>query len=164
MDQHGDLVSLSDFDGKIVVLTFMDSQCKDVCPLTAAQLRQAHQHLNQDEANQVVFIAVNVSVEANMAEDVLLATQKWHLDEIPHWHFLTGSAEELTPIWNAYNVAVVSREGGEIIHTPGIFLIDKNQQKRWYISTPYTAEGTTETTLPLNELLVKHIREILREK
>jgi cytochrome oxidase Cu insertion factor (SCO1/SenC/PrrC family) len=36
MDQHGDLVSLSDFKGKVVVLTFFDSQCQDVCPLTAA--------------------------------------------------------------------------------------------------------------------------------
>ena len=39
-DQNGSLIKLSDFRGKIVVLTFMDSKCKDTCPLTAAQLRR----------------------------------------------------------------------------------------------------------------------------
>jgi len=164
IDQHGNLVSLSDFGGKVVVLTFFDSQCKDVCPLTPAQLLQTYKRLTPGETSQVVFIAVNVNVHANMNSDVLIATQKWHLDEIPSWHFLTGSEEELTPLWNAYGVASVPQEIGDIIHTPGVFLIDKDQQKRWYISTPYSEDGNAESTLPLSELLVNHIREILKDK
>ncbi len=38
-DQIGSDVSLSDFRGKVVVLTFMDSQCKDTCPITGAHFR-----------------------------------------------------------------------------------------------------------------------------
>jgi cytochrome oxidase Cu insertion factor (SCO1/SenC/PrrC family) len=54
-DQNGSLVSLSDFRGEVVVLTFMDSKCTDTCPLTAADFREAYRQLNQDEATEVTF-------------------------------------------------------------------------------------------------------------
>ncbi len=158
-DQNGALTMLSDFRGKVVVLTFMDSVCTDTCPLTAAQFRQAYRQLDQSETSQVVFIGVNVNVEANKIADVAEITKTWHLDEIPGWHFLTGSREELEAVWGDYGIAAIPREDGkEIMHTPGVFLIDPLGQKRWYVSTP----SSTELTVPLSDLLVKHIREILQ--
>ena len=156
-DQNGTLISLSDFRGKVVVLTFMDSICEDTCPLTAAQFRQAYRQLDQNEANQVVFMGVNVNSESNAVADVAEITKTWHLEEIPNWHFLTGNREELAAVWKAYDVAVVpTTDGNEIMHTPGVFLIDPSGQKRWYISTPDSAD----LTLPLSELLLKHVREL----
>jgi len=164
-DQYGELVGLSEFGGRIVVLTFMDSQCKEVCPLTSAQLIQAYRNLDTGEVSQVVFVAVNVNVDANTDMDVAQATQQWHLDELPSWHFLTGNAEELESVWKDYGVAAeTSAESGEIMHTPGVFLIDPAMQKRWYISTPYSVEGNAEPALSLSELLVDHIHEILRDR
>jgi len=158
VDQNGVEVALSDFRGQVVVLTFMDSQCREVCPLTAAHLRSTHQVLG-DETASVVFIGINVNLEAIEVADVAAITQKWRLDEIPAWHFLTGSAEELEPVWRAYDIAVVPGQD-EIEHTPGIFLIDQIGQKRWYISTPFDEAGTPQWTQPLSELLVRHIREL----
>jgi protein SCO1/2 len=156
-DQNGVLISLSNFRGKVVILTFMDSTCRDTCPLTAAQFRETYRQLDQNEAHQVVFIGVNVNSEVNQVADVAEITKTWHLEEIPSWHFLTGNQEELAAAWKAYGVAVVpSTDGNEIMHTPGVFLIDPLGQKRWYISTP----DSPDLTLPLNELLLKHIREL----
>jgi len=159
VDQNGIQMALSDFRGQVVVLTFLDSQCQDVCPLTAVHLRTANQMLG-DEAASVVFLGVNVNVGANTVADVAAITQNWRLDEIPTWHFLTGSAEELEPVWKAYGIAVVPGQD-EIQHTPGIFLIDQTGHKRWYVSTPFDEAGTPQWTAPLSELLVKHIRELL---
>lgn len=164
IDQNGDFVSLSDFRGKIVVLTFMDSQCKDTCPITGAHFRQAYKQLNQNEAEQAVFMGVNVNVEANAVADVLETTRAWHMDEIPSWHFLTGEVGVLEPVWKDYGVAAIpSQDGTSIIHTPGTFLIDPSGKKRWYISTPFFTEDSSEPALPLSDLLTKHIREILRD-
>ena len=163
-DQNGSHVSLSDFRGKVVVLTFMDSKCKDTCPITGAHFRKAYQQLNQNEASQVVFLGINVNVEANTVADVLETTHAWHMDEIPSWHFLTGSREELEPVWKNYAVTVEpDPDGSAIMHTPGVFIIDPSGQKRWYVSTVFPGAGNTELTLPLSELLVNHIREILRD-
>jgi protein SCO1/2 len=164
MDQKGSTVNLSDFRGKVVALTFMDSKCTDTCPLTAADFREAYRHLNQDEAKQVVFLGVNVNVEANTVADVLETTQAWRLDEIPSWHFLTGSHDALEPVWKDYGVSAThSPDGNSIMHTPGTFLIDQSGQKRWYISIPFSVAGDAEISLPLSDLLVSHIHEILRE-
>ncbi len=163
-DQNGSFVRLSDIRGKIVVLTFMDSQCKDTCPLTAADLRQANRQLNQKEVDQVIFLGVNVNIDASAVADVLEATKQWHLDEIPSWHFLTGNREELKPVWKDYDVAVVPNpDGSDIMHTPGVYVIDPSGNERWYISTPYSVDGNAEWTQPLSNLLVNHIREILSE-
>ena len=164
MDQNGTFVSLSDFRGKVVVLTFMDSQCKDTCPITGAHFRKAYKQLSENEASQVVFLGVNVNVKANAVADVLETTQAWHMDEIPSWHFLTGEAEALEPIWKDYDITVEPLpDGSGIMHTPGTFLINLSGQKRWYVSTIYSEGENTEQVVPLSELLVKYIREILRD-
>lgn len=162
VDQSNTSIRLSDFRGRLVVLTFMDSKCQDTCPLTAAHFREVYRQLYQNETGQVVFVGINVNLEANTVSDILETTRAWHLDEIPSWHFLTGSREELAPIWSEYGVsAAPSPDGHSIMHTPGTFLIDASGKKRWYISTPFSGEN--DSTLPLSELLLKHIREILSE-
>lgn len=163
-DQNGSVISLSDFRGKVVVLTFMDSKCQDTCPLTAAHFREAYKELDQNEAKQVVFLGINVNVEDSAVADVLETTRAWHLDEISNWHFLTGNPDELEPVWKDYGVAAIhNSDRNSIMHTPGTFLIDPLGQQRWYISTPFSVENDAEVTLPLSELLVKHIREILKD-
>ena len=160
-DQNGSTVNLSDFRGKVVVLTFMDSKCQDTCPLTAAHFREAYRQLTQNEANQLVFLSINVNVEASAVSNVLETTHAWHLDEIPSWHFLTGSHEVLEPIWKDYGISVThSHELNSIMHTPGTYLIDQLGQKRWYISTPFFGSDA-DLTLPLSELLLKHIHKML---
>jgi protein SCO1 len=163
-DQNNSVVKLSDFRGRVVVLTFMDSKCADTCPLTAVHFREAYRQFDQNETQQVVFLGVNVNVEENAVADILETTRAWRLDEVPDWHFLTGSLEELEPVWKDYGiVAEHNPDGHSMMHTPGTFLIDPLGQERWYISTPFSGEGVTDMTLPLSELLLKHIREILRE-
>lgn len=163
-NQRGESVTLSDFRGRVVALTFMDSQCQDICPLTAVELRRVSQALG-DEANTVVFIGVNANVQANAVADVAAATQEWRLDEIPNWHFLTGNTSQLEPVWNAYNVEVMPpvEETGNLSHSPGVYLIDQTGQQRWYVSTPFVEPNIAAPSRPLNELLLKHIQELLSE-
>ena len=166
-DQSGSMIKLSDFLGKVVVLIFMDSQCTDTCPLTAAQFRLAYQQLDTVEASKVIFMGVNVNVKANTVADVNEITQAWYLDEIPTWHFLTGSPKDLEQVWQDYNIAVQvspSSQHEEIVHISGAFIVDPLGEKRWYISIPFGADSNAGFSLPMNQLLVNHIREILRDK
>lgn len=165
VDQRGARLALSDFHGQVVALTFIDSQCVDTCPRTAAHLRQVYQTLS-DGAASVIFVGVNVNLRANTVADVMTTTVRWRLNEIPTWHFLTGSAEELAPVWKAYDASALPDPAGgsAILHTPGVFLIDQTGRKRWYVSTPYDESGGSLVSVPLDELLVTHIRDLLNEK
>jgi protein SCO1 len=162
VDQTNNPVALSDLRGRVVVLTFIDSQCADVCPLTALHFREVYQTLGADAP--VTFIGVNVNLQANTVADVQATTRHWRLDELPAWHFLTGSREELEPVWQAYNVAAHTMAEGMLVHTPGVYLIDQRGQKRWYVSVPYDETGASPGLTPLNELLMQHIQTLLREE
>lgn len=161
-DQNNELVRLSDNRGKIVILTFMESRCQEVCPLTASELRKAYQTLGSN-GDSVVLIGINVNVEANKIDDVSEATLKWHLDEIPNWHFLTGTEVDLKPVWEAYGVAVVATTDGEeeIMHSTGVFLIDEEGEMVRYISVPMDEEGVPQIASSLSELIVKHVQALL---
>lgn len=163
-DQTGNVFALSNFQGQVVTLTFFDSQCKEVCPLTAAQLRTTYEDLGGDSAS-VAFMAVNVNLQAAEVADVAEATQKWRLDEVEGWHFFTGGSGELQAVHQAYHIAVYRPPGEatELWHTPGVFLIDRKGNLRWYVSTPFDEEGVARWTAPLSDLLGMHIRELLRE-
>ena len=165
-DQNGSMIGLSNFRGKVVVLTFMDSKCVDTCPITASHFRLAYQRLNPAESEQVVFLGVNVNIEASHIADVYEITQAWRLDEIPTWHFLTGSPAGLEQVWQDYGIAVESTNDSQskkLFHTPGTYIIDPLGQKRWYISVPISANDHAEFDIPLGDLLISHIREILSE-
>ena len=52
-DQNGRMVALSDLRGKIVVLTFVYTQCADVCPVIAAKLSQVYDQVGDE--NRLFF-------------------------------------------------------------------------------------------------------------
>lgn len=53
-------VTLSSFQGKLVVLSFGYTSCPDICPLTLANLRQGMDRLGDKAGNvQVIFISVD---------------------------------------------------------------------------------------------------------
>ena len=59
-DQYGQLRSLKDFRGKVVVVFFGFTQCPDVCPTSMQELAEVKQALGADgERLQGVFISVD---------------------------------------------------------------------------------------------------------
>jgi len=164
IDQHGTEISLSDFRGNIVVLAFMDSTCVDVCPLISLHLRTVYQQLTaiSGETVPVVFIGVNVNAKANSTQDVFQFTVNNGLFTIPTWHFLTGSLDQMKKAWDAYSITVVaSEESAKIIHTPGLYLIDENGEKAWYVAVPVRHDSTWQGP-SLSELLENRINDLLR--
>lgn len=161
VDQNGAAKSLEDFRGKVVVLTLLDPICTDICPIYAYHYRLAYQALGPDAA-KVAFLAFNANDEKTSVEDMMAATKKWGVDEIPSWHFLTGSPEALSAVWKAYGMMASGPpkpdRPDEKQHSPSIFVIDQAGQRRWFLSTNF--EGAP---LP-SALIVKHVKELLAEE
>lgn len=127
---------LSQFKGRPVALTFIDPDCRDTCPMTAAALLSL-QHPD------LVLIGVNVNPEAEVKD-------LFGLDRLPNWHFLNGTWAELEPVWRAYGVASLPGHGGRLEHTSGVFLIDREGMLRVYVNDPPR----------LGEILRKRLKEL----
>ena len=100
-NQSGQPASMADFRGSVVVLTFLYTNCPDVCPIVTSQLREAEELLELD-ANEARFIAVSVDPDRDTVQSARDYLDKWKLSE--NWHFLVGERPALEEVWKNYYI------------------------------------------------------------
>ena len=100
-NQFSRSVSLDDYRGKVVLLTFLYTNCPDICPLTTSNIREAYDLLESD-AEELAMVAVSVDPERDTVEEALDFSQHWQMTD--RWDFLTGQRAELERIWRAYYI------------------------------------------------------------
>ncbi len=145
--QNGQPTQLSQFRGKVVVLTFMDTHCVNTCPLVAQEFTDAYHDLGPAAA-RVVFAAVNVNPYHARVADVLAFSREHQLVMIPGWHFVTGPVAALRTVWRAYNVEVQAPgRGADIVHTSVDYFIAPDGTER-FVATPMAGEGNGKGYLP----------------
>ena len=132
-DQDGDLVHLGQFRGKVVMLTFLYSTCRDSCPVTAMQMKGAMDLLGHD----VPALAVSV----DPANDTPLNAKRFLLREglTGRMSFLLGSARQLRRVWTHYGIRP---RGSRYDHSAYVLLLDRTGRQRvgWPVSE-LTPEG-----------------------
>ncbi len=111
-NQFSRSVSLDDYRGKVVLLTFLYTSCPDICPLTTSNIREAYELLGSD-AEELAMVAVSVDPERDTVEEALDFSQHWQMTD--RWDFLTGRRAELERIWRAYYLDP-SVDGGSDSH------------------------------------------------
>ena len=100
-DQFGTSFSLSNLKGKTVVLTFLYTNCPDICPLTAESLHRAYEQLGED-TSKIEFVAVSVDPQRDSVEQAYTYSEEKGM--LHKWRFLVGSEEDLASVWAAYYV------------------------------------------------------------
>jgi cytochrome oxidase Cu insertion factor (SCO1/SenC/PrrC family) len=156
VNQFGQPMSLSQFRGKVVMLSFEDSECTTVCPLTTQSMLEAKQMLGA-AGDQVQLLGVDANPTATAVSDVLAYSRVHGM--VNRWDFLTGSLAQLKAVWAAYHIAV-QIEQGQIDHTPALFVIDQRgrEQKLYLTQMAYSSVGQSAEVLAdeLSSLLPGH--------
>ena len=101
-NQHGETVDLSDRLGSVVAVTFLYTECPDICPVIASHLRDVRRLLEEDGAD-VEIVAISVDPDRDSVEAAYDYSRRW--DMLDGWDFLTGDEGDLRPVWRAYYVA-----------------------------------------------------------
>ncbi len=143
-DQNGQMTPVPAQPARVVIVTFFNSPCNDICPVVAAELEQADADLGTKVAD-VEFITVNTdpSALAQSAEDPVLSATR--LTTLPNWHMVTGPLATLNTIWKAYGVSIsVDKKTGLEAHNDVMAFIDSQGDLR-YRATPFADESTTGT-------------------
>jgi protein SCO1/2 len=140
-DQNGSVVRLSAFRGKVVYLTFLYTNCPDVCPLVASNLGAMLHRLPRSARRDVRVIAVSV----DPVHDTRSAVRRFVAAHgLPReFHYLIGTADELKPVWQSYNLLVSVKSVEIVSHTTYVLLIDRQGKPRLV----YTSHVTTADLL-----------------
>ncbi len=149
-DQFGKPISLSQFQGKPIVLTFLYTHCPDVCPLTADKLHVAMQNLGKD-VQQVAVLAVSMDPKGDTAAAAQNFSRIHKLGD--YFHFLIGTHDELAPVWASYSVnAQAATSAGIVSHSTAIYVIDKQGHERVLLDNDFSsAQATTDLKILLRE-------------
>jgi protein SCO1/2 len=119
-DSTGGRVSLSQFRGKAVLLTFIYDHCPDVCPLIVANLHNALLQMGPTAARKVQIIAVSVDPSGDTPKTVE-AFLKAH-EMTGRMRYLIGSKRELAPVWRSYGIQVeASPDSREVGHSAFVY-------------------------------------------
>jgi protein SCO1/2 len=148
-DSSGQLYSLDQFRGNVVVLTFMYSTCPDYCPLEAELLRQADEAAGHPK--NVVYLAVSVDPVGDTPQNIATFEREHQLDELgDRWHYLVGNPGELASVWRSYYIGVTpGLPPGSAGHTSAIYFIDKQGRRRVLTELDVRAEDIARNELVL---------------
>jgi protein SCO1/2 len=123
-DQEGRAVTLTNYRGRVVVLTFIHSRCKDACPLMVEQIKGALNDLSGSaSAVATIGISVNPGEDTRASRRAFLA----HHEMTGRLAFLNGPPAVLRRVWRAY---AMQPDQGALPHTAFVLLIDKRGVER----------------------------------
>jgi len=128
---NGASFRLREMRGNTVLLFFGYTSCPDVCPTTLAELKQALEKLDEEDAKQVQVLFVTVDPERDTPERVQEYVNHFNPDFIG----LSGTEPELAEVWQDYGVFRENVEGNSaagylVDHTARLTLIDRNGNLR----------------------------------
>jgi protein SCO1/2 len=100
-NQFGKPISLSQYRGKAVLLTFLYVHCPDVCPLITAALRTTTDKLGAD-AKDVQVIAISVDPVGDTPKAVRSYLRVRGV--LHRFQYLVGTRKQLAPVWAKYHI------------------------------------------------------------
>ena len=147
MNFDGNMTNLSDFEGQVLVVSFVYSRCPDVCPIVSANLRWVAEQLPDDYGTNFSIIAITVDPWWDTSSVLADYAMRQAID----WPHLTGEVEAMQPIWESFHVGLQtylntsateenSTEENQtsgrhhpdylVDHSTATIIIDKNHQQR----------------------------------
>jgi protein SCO1/2 len=151
VDQDGHAVSLGDFRGKAVLLTFIYTRCPlpNFCPLMSKNFAELEQRLGAEFAGR--FHLLSVSMDPEFDRPDVLKDYAARYDARPQdWTFATGDADQIKLVADMLGL-YYARENGLISHDLRTALIgpDGRLLRLWKSNlwTPYEVQRAVRETL-----------------
>ena len=143
-DHHGQLRSLKDFRGKVVVVFFGFTQCPDVCPTSMQELAEVKAALGADgERLQGIFISVDPE------RDTLEMLKAYMENFDPSFLALRPTPEQLPALAKDFKIYYKKVDGTTptsytLDHSAGSYLYDPQGRLRFYHRYGSGTEALTE--------------------
>ena len=97
-NQDGDRISMRDFRGEPVIVTFLYTSCEDTCPVQAQTVRGALDELGEDVP--AIAVAVDPPRDTPERARAFLSEQR----ALGRLDFMLGTRAELRKLWDGYYV------------------------------------------------------------
>jgi protein SCO1/2 len=125
-DQNGRSVSLSQFSGKVVVLTFTYTHCllPNFCFRNSSNFRQLQKRFAARMGRELILLTITFDPVHDTPEVLAQYAKTWNADP-DSWRMLTGSPSDISEVAGRFGMAYWPEEGlmNHSLHTA---IIDRN--------------------------------------
>jgi protein SCO1/2 len=122
-------VSLDDFRGKVVAVTFIYTSCLDTCPLLTNKMAQVQERLGTLFGKKIIFVSITVDPEHDTPEALKQYAQNFNAN-LAGWYFLTGQPTAIREVERRYGVFAAKAPEAGVNHTFLTSLIDSKANLR----------------------------------
>ncbi len=122
LDSAGDTFTLEELSGKLVLVNFMFTSCRDICPIQTATLKQVMKTLGPEELAHLVFLSISID-PARDTPEVLAEYKRSHEIDNSAWVFSTGTETSIETLKTAFDTSSDSIEA--LNHRPRYHLLDR---------------------------------------
>jgi len=122
--QDGAAVTLADFRGKVVAVTFIYASCTDTCPILTALMASVQDKLGGDFGAKVAFLSITVDPERDTPQVLKQYAETFGADP-KGWAFLTGTPAVIRDVTRRYGVFASKTAGGDVDHTFLTSIVDR---------------------------------------
>jgi protein SCO1/2 len=144
MDQEGQPFVFQSWRGRTVLVTFGFTTCQDVCPILAANVAGIQRELTEADRTRIRLLFITTDPGHDRPEALRAYGAQFGAD-FSTWTFLTGSPEELRPVWKGFGVSVQKRGPGQVDHTTLTTIVDNEGIRRVnYYGTRWRPETVTD--------------------
>jgi protein SCO1 len=123
--QDGAPLSLAKLRGKVVAVTFIYTQCPDICPLLTQKMVRVQEALGPAFGRDIAFVSITLDPEHDTLAVLKDYAEAWGAKQ-PGWSFLTGSPEAVRAVTRRYGVFFKRNPDGSIEHSQLTTIIDRN--------------------------------------
>lgn len=144
----GQPVNIDSYRGKAVLVTFLYTNCPDICPLITSQLRVAQNLMGKATASKAQIIAVSVDPRGDTSKAVAAFLARHEMTG--RMQYLVGSAHELGKVWQAWGVGSErDAQKPEFINHSGLIYGIGGSGKRITIYSPQFRPSEIAHDVPL---------------
>jgi cytochrome oxidase Cu insertion factor (SCO1/SenC/PrrC family) len=122
-DESGRPVTSDALHGKAVVVTFLDTRCRDSCPVIGEQIRQALTRLSSAERANTAALAISVEPDDDTPAAARAFLRRHRVEGA--LRYLIGSEAALRPVWERFQVLPALDSGSSDIHSAPVRVYDR---------------------------------------
>jgi protein SCO1 len=124
ISQDGASVTLADYRGKVVALTFILTVCTSTCPVLTPMMSFVQDRLGSNFGARIAFVSITVDPWRDTPEVLKEYAQVFGAD-LSGWAFLTGTPDAIADVTRRYGVFAARAEDGSVDHTFLTSIIDQ---------------------------------------
>lgn len=128
--------------GGVVLLTFLDAQCKESCPVIAAQVAQTFRRMDPDLRARVTAVAISTDPDEDTSSAVRSFLRRTRAEG--ELRYLTRPTSAIKQIWGKFQILSSLESGNDSMHSAPVRIYDASGV---WVSTLHAGVDLTDENL-----------------